>query len=189
MKEIFETVYRVIAHMCERNVFDSFCVFDRYRTWDSCRAIPMPTIDDLNKFQPSTFRALCKYIIRYDIRNQTIYNIIAQMISNPESPITHEFVIEYTLNGAILVAYCVGDGAYIHTHINGDYTLFYILNRFYTYKNGCQSSIKYKFSDEIDIEFKDKLMKVLISGTREEAYALMAKQFKQRGLHTKSAHR
>ena len=187
MDSIRSTARTVIAHMCNKIDYDNFWMLDNGGNYDSYRAKPMPTIDDLNTFQPSSLRAFCKYIIQYNILNKPIGQIIAQIINDVSSPITHEFIVEFTRGDHNFNVYFTKT-KYILPYIeslNGR-SLFYIFKYCHMYYN----VVNYNILDslgEIDVEFAKKLIELIILGPREDAYALIAEQFKQRGLHTKAA--
>ena len=187
MDSIYSTARIVIAHMCDKIVYYNFWKFNNDGNYHSYRVTHMPTIDNLNKFEPSTLRAFCKYIIEYNILNKPIEQIIALIINDVSSPITHEFIVEYTRGNHYFKEYFI-ENKYILPYIESlnSRTLFYILKNCHMDYDIVYYNI-FDSLDEIDVEFAKKLMKLLVSGQRDDAYALITEQFKQRGWHTKPA--
>ena len=169
----------VTAHMCTKYVYDDYWQYDDDGDYDSYRAKPMPTIDDLNKFEPSTMRAFCKYIIQYNILNERIGGIIAQIITDVSSPITHEFIVDFSRGDHRFNAYFNNVFIYLEIENLNGRMIFYILKKCHLFYNRDDYD---KFdidpSGKIDFEFTKKLIKLLILGPHDDAYALMAEQFK-----------
>ena len=74
MEPIFETAFRVTAHIFDKKFFDDFWYNNNINDleWDLYRNKPMPTIEDLNTFPPSALRSFCKCIIQHNIRDEVV---------------------------------------------------------------------------------------------------------------------
>ena len=176
MESIFKIMSCVLAHVCEFDTLD-WIISDR-SVYDAYRAKPMPTVTDIESYNPSDVRAICLYIINYNIKNEPFYNIIAQMLNNPASPITHEFVVESRFKDFEIWPYILDDLSKIvaQVHDIDSNTLLYILTRIDT---------------EIDFEFTNKFIPIFesICSNKEIAYQMLAKRFPPRGHLTKPARR
>ena len=176
MSLISEILSCVLAHGYE---FDTRgWIFGDRGIYNAYRAKPMPTITDIESYKPSVLRAICRYITEYNIQNEPFYNIIAQMLNNPSSPITHEFVVESRIKDFEIWPYILDDLSKIvaHVHDIDSNTLLYILTHI---DNG------------IDVEFTNKFIPIFKStlSNKEIVYEMLAERFQPRGRLTKSARR
>ena len=178
MSLISEIMSCVLAHGCDFDTDD--WIFSDRSVYDAYRAKPMPTITDIESYKPSTLRAICRYITEYNIQNEPFYNIIAQMINNPSSPITHEFVVESHIKDFGIWPHILGDLSKIFKHVHDidSSTLLYILTHCY-------------IDTEIDFEFTNKFRPIFesICSNKEIVYEMLAERFPPRGRLTKSARR